>query len=275
MDFLRNISFVDADARVAQLCGGYVNDMYLVSTQDKQYVLRINKNINNDCVSLSMQFNVMTVTGNEKIGPSVVYSNDDKTMLLMEYFEGINLMANNLTPTLIHKIMNSLKKLHSIKNINISYNPFEHIRKMTSSIKYNKKEDLDIINDIEKKLEINKDKYFGFCHNDLHNGNILVSSDENIAIIDYDYCGFYDIIYDIVSLHQSLDLGNSEIDIFIKSYFGVMTKDTYLEILDRFSLFSIVYHFWNAIWYIYNNFEDLGRTSMEKFYILTKKRICE
>ena len=280
IDMLSNSESIE----IKQIIGGYVNKTYLISVIDNgqinaNYILRICQlnTQNSETIQFetthSIQYTITNFSGLYGIGPKVLFTNEDNTKMLMEYIDGSELTSQIFSKIILENIMKSLKKFHQVPEFYQTcrhYNTFDHIKEMLKYVAHGAVSDRDMeaINKIEICVSHGNEKYMKFCHNDLHKGNILVRKDSSVSIIDYDYCGIFDVMYDIATIYHSLELDcqDESINQFIVEYFGY-TDD---KLLERFKLFSIVYHFWNAVWFlsrVANNdsFYNFGMKSLVKF----------
>ena len=268
----------------SKLSGGLMNQMYLIENNTNKFVLRIFNThilskdydrINHSSKSLflndnygdqyNLEFDILNIASNIGISHKILHEKNNK-FILMEYFDGCEL--KNCTSEIINNIMISLKKLHTssdLKNIK-SFDPF--VDAINTINLYDIKYDVDTlekISNINKIVHEHNEKYLGFCHNDFHSGNILVDKNNKISIIDYDYAGKYDIMYDLATFANSMNLNDEQKYMMLNMYFGEVTDN----ILKRYKYFMILCYFWNSIWYLSrisqnNEFSNIGLQYLNK-----------
>ena len=189
--------------------GGMSNLTFLiVNEKGNKFVYRYSGNNNDIFVNYKTlnhnlkEINILNISSN------VVYYNEINEIKICEYIEGeeINAEIN------FQKIVDVLKKLH---NSHVKFSSYEHLSRL---IKYEEacnnsgNTEYDILK--KKWLEIYEEilkthmKYP--CHGDSQMSNIIINVQDEIKIIDFEFSGTNDYIYDIASF------GNVNFEMAIK-----------------------------------------------------------
>ncbi|MGG7143079.1 phosphotransferase [Clostridium nigeriense] len=224
--------------------GGLNNSNYLIELQDEKYVLRIPSSDNTN--NFYSEHDILSLIKHYSISPEILYHNKDNGILLSKYMESskFNLEFYNST-TFINTLVNTLKKLHNLE-CTTYFNPFNEIYNNISflnSVNFIFNHDINLLITKLKDLEIklcNKIHY-GLCHNDLNTSNIL-SANNFIYLIDFEFSGMGDIFFDLATISWFL---KDEIqDYLIKKYFGYFD----IELKEKLKDYLYVVKLWNATW---------------------------
>lgn len=184
------------------------------------------------------------------IGAEVIAFIPPKGHLVMRFIEGSHFTSEEIRmPCNIRLIANVLKQVHGIHGFETSHSPFERIEDLLQNARLSNSvfpsdfgELLLTINTIQAALSsIHRESCL--CHNDLASSNIL-KSNGSIYLIDWEYAGEADPMFDLASfsMNQALDdLGDR---ILIQSYFGTVTDVHIAEI----NLWKVVARFLEGVW---------------------------
>jgi thiamine kinase-like enzyme len=180
---------------------GNANQTYLLQTQKRRYLLRkfqISRN-------REIEFSVQKKASQKGIGTKPILLDREKGLMITTYINGIH--KERLTHYELKKMAQLLKKLHKIK-LRLKRNSFkEHFSFKEKRIKA-----------AFVLLSKHKSEY-AIGHNDLHTKNIIFSP-KGIKLIDWEYAGYSDIYFDLVSIIIEYHLKEREKHIFLRNYFG-------------------------------------------------------
>ncbi len=178
---------------------GHCNYNYLVVSENKKYLIRKFKLINDR----KSEFKIQTLISKKDIGAIPLLLDEQKGLMICEFIEGIHKIK--LSQQTLKKLALLLKKLHKIK----------HHKKVPSLQKYFSFKHKKIK---QAFISLKKEpKELKLCHNDLHQRNILFG--KNIKFIDWEYAGVNDLYFDLVSIIIEFKLTFKDESIFLKSYF--------------------------------------------------------
>lgn len=168
----------------------------------------------------------------------------------MEYFEHEKFDDENISDQDLISVSNSLKFLHKLNILNIKITPFEDVYEKFLSIINNKsngwldKKEEGLFNSAIKILNSGKQV---ILHNDLVEGNLLKINNE-IKLIDFEYSGLGNPIFDIASFITERSLSKKQISFFINSYDKDLNKE------DLLIVSAFLQIFWTR-WASYKFFE--------------------
>ncbi len=198
----------DGETKVlSPLVGGMMNQSYIVENNGKKYVLYISTEQANEMVDRELEKDNQRIIYDLGLTSKNVYFDIEKGIKINEFIEGNSL--NNLDTFNSQKVATLLKKMHSSKKLSRdNYNPFKRF------IAYEQEaEDFNIqrsdeykklrkaIFDNQEFLEGNK---LALCHNDAQKSNIVRDLNDNYFLIDFEFMGNNDPIYDIATFGNNV-----------------------------------------------------------------------
>ena len=209
------------------LDGGWTNETYLVSNDNKYYVAKIGDDKKDFGIIRSNELQAHKAASLAGISPKLLYSKkdisiyeyvNDKKLTLQDIREEKNLLKIVNLIKIIHKeVFKYLKLPNSFLNIfqMIDYK-FHALIKCNSPYK-------DKLNDLMEdcKLFQNETNAYKiiFSHNDFYYKNILYDG-KKFWLIDWEYSGFNPNILDLANLSRNSELNEDEDNFILEEYFG-------------------------------------------------------
>lgn len=207
------------------LMGGMMNESLIVSFEGKKYVLYLPTKQANEMVDRKIEKEDQAKVQALGITSNNFYFDENTGIKANEFIEGKSL--NQLDEFDVKKVAKTLKTLH---NSNIlagsDYNPFGRFLGYEAEAKAFVKDlgnDYQILHKTiyEFKEFLEKQKKV-FCHNDYQRSNIVRSDKDEYFMIDFEFTGNNDPIYDIATF------GNGSVkegyDLLVE-YFGKPSKE--------------------------------------------------
>lgn len=229
----------------------YTNLNYRVERRGEIFKVRISEG-NQRLIGINPEVEVLALKAVAQlgIGAELIAFIPPEGHLVTRFIEGTHFTSDEIrTPNNIRRIANVLKQVHGIHGFESSHSPFERIEDLLQNARlYNSLFPADFgellltIYTIKAALSsVNREPCL--CHNDLAISNIL-KSQGMIYLIDWEYAGKADPMFDLASfsMNQALDeLGDR---ILIESYFGTVTDVHMAEI----NLWKVVARFLEGVW---------------------------
>lgn len=223
-EILKNI-FTDKAYIVSPLVGGMMNESYIISDNDKKYVLYISTEQANEMVDRNLEKKHLSIAYSLGITSKNIYFDIEKGIKANEYIEGQSLDRVNEFD--YKKVADVFHKLHSSKELSPQdYLPFERFKgyeaEANSFVKESSLEYLELRNALMENKEYLEKQEKVFSHNDAQRSNIVKADDGKYYIIDYEFVGNNDEIYDIACF------GNGEVEEgykLLNAYFDEPTFD--------------------------------------------------
>ena len=207
IDTLLKKIFKDEAKVISPLVGGMMNQSYIISSNGKKYVLYISTEQANEMVDRPLEKANQKIIIDLGLTSKNVYFDTDKGIKVNEYIEGSSL--DKLDSFDADKVAELLKKMHSSKVLSRDdYQPFKRF------IAYEQEaETFDIQRSDDYKL-LRKTLFEGkdflesqklvLCHNDAQKSNIVKDLQGNYFLIDFEFMGNNDPIYDIATFGNGL-----------------------------------------------------------------------
>lgn len=207
-----------------RLLGGMMNETYIVNCQNKDYVLFIPQGNANDVVDRNEEKFVQKIASDLGVTSQNIYFDIEKGIKCHEFIPGTSL--NLISDFDYEKVAEMLKTFHSSKMLSHNdYKPFSKLDTYLNQVLQftstsdNFKKLFDILNENKGFLEKQK---LTLCHNDFQRSNVVKSNDNKYYVIDFEFVGNNDPVYDIAAFgNNSVNEGRRLLD----SYFVTPTSD--------------------------------------------------
>ena len=244
-DILNKV-FKDREYKItSRLYGGMMNVSYLIEDQySHKYILYIPNGKANKLVNRDNELANITLAYNLSITNRNVYFDTYRGIKINDYIEGVSLDKYEGEID-YQKVADLLHILHSSKQLCPNdYNPlqryFNYEKKALSyqrlSARYYKSRDFFFT--YVPYLEAHYEKVA--CHNDAQKSNFILSSKGEYKLIDFEFAGNNDPIYDIATFgNNSVDEGEE----LLKCYFTNPTINEYKRYYLWRTFVSLQWHF--------------------------------
>ena len=192
---------------VSPLVGGMMNQSYIVSYEGKKYVLYVSTEQANEMVDRELEKSNQKLIIDLGITSKNIYFDTKKGIKVNEYIEGNSL--NNLPDYDSKKVAKLFKTMHnSPKFSKEDYGPFKRFIAYEEEAKAFQDclgEGYDLLRktifDNKEFLESQKKV---LCHNDAQKSNIVKDLNDDYYLIDFEFMGNNDPIYDIGTFGNGL-----------------------------------------------------------------------
>lgn len=228
---------------VDKLHGGMMNESYIVSYNDKKYVLYIPTKQANEMVDRAFEKHNIDLISSLSITSNNYYFDVETGIKANEYIEGRSL--NYINDYNYPKIASLLHKLHGSGVIsNRKYFPFDRLSNFIKEREQLTKE-VDPSYSLLYEFVLNNKNYledddFVLCHNDFQRSNIIVDNDDNYWMIDFEFMADNHPIYDIACF------GNDKVQEGLELLKAYKNNQPSLDDIKRFYIWRI---FVSLQWY--------------------------
>lgn len=184
------------------LVGGMMNESSIILSNNKKYVLYVSTVQANEMVDRPLEKIHQAMIYSLGITSKNVYFDEQKGIKINEYIEGSSI--DKVDTYDIKKVAELLHKLHDSNLLSREdYNPFIRFIGYEKEAKEFTKLDNPYFIKIRETLFENKDYLESqkktLCHNDAQKSNIVKSVDDKYYLIDFEFVGNNDPIYDIAT----------------------------------------------------------------------------
>ena len=192
----------DSASIISPLVGGMMNESSIVIYKDKKYVLYISTAQANEMVDRLLEKENQSLVFNLGITSKNIYFDVDKGIKINEYIEG-----SSLDKVKEYDIDKVAKLLHTLHDSNVlsrdDYQPFKRFKGYEDEAHQFVKEDdpqyLIIKDELMKNRDYLESQKKVLCHNDAQKSNIVKSNEDKYYLIDFEFMGNNDPIYDIAT----------------------------------------------------------------------------
>lgn len=260
--------------------GGMTNKNYKLQIDDKLYVLRIPGNGTEEMISREEEVKNAVYANKIGVDAELVYFNEKTGIKISKFIDN----AETLTPEAAKKqssmkmVIDVIKKLHNSKlPMNTTFDIYDKIEKYEELLKkvdgnnfddyYEVKDNVLYLKTIANKLDIKLVP----CHNDLVSENFVKSGDERMYLIDWEYGGMNDPMWDLAAYCLENGLSEDEEELFLKIYFEGEVEEKYKKRI----LINKIYQ--DFLWSLWTNIkeakgDDFGSYGIDR-YNRAKKNI--
>ena len=251
LDLLQKNYDISMDSLTFNRKGGCVS--YIVKSGNEKYFLKIIDNAfldtaihSNDIQQhlIKRDFSVPKIIKTKDSSPYFVYEN--QLFILYEYIDGVEPNHDDNAEKIgkcigrLHKLMSSYSGKLTVHNKEFFVDRYIEILRKKHYPNEKLNEYIEIGNSLWNSV---KDLPYGFCHGDLHRGNLLQTADNKIYLLDFDTACFAPQLFDIAVMCDTTD------------YFNFDTKEFKLT-TDIFNRFKSEYSKYNKIDFTVNQFYD-------------------
>lgn len=255
--------------------GGMTNKNYRICVKGTRYILRIAGIGTEEMINRNTEMFNSAIASERGYNVEVPYFNLETGVKISKFIEN----AETLTPRSVKKeenlkqVTTILRNLHKDKHFHMDnhFNMFREVEKYEDILKKNNGdffEDYDIVRekvmDLEKELEI-CNRVFVPSHNDLVAANLVKDTNGKIFLIDWEYGGINDDMWDLAALSLENDFSEDDIELMFRLYFN--GKDADDDSRRRLIIHQICQDFLWAVWTLIKEAEgdDFGTYGMDRY----------
>lgn len=252
--------------------GGETNDSYFVTIEEERFVVRIPGKGTEELLDRCAEKQNLLFGTELGINPPLVYYDDETGVKITRAIDG----AEALTPKmarekgLMQDVIHLFQCLHHAEAPTMNrFDLFKRIAHYETLVKNENEMKLDQIASLRQDIHKLKNVYQSFqvkevpCHMDAVFVNILKDKEDHLFLIDWEYSGLCDPLWDIATLSLSLLLDEEEEMFFLSYYFGRSPNE---EELQRLHLLKIFLDYYWSLWYFYKEAkgEQFGDSGMRR-----------
>ncbi|MGG7151730.1 NTP transferase domain-containing protein [Clostridium neonatale] len=255
--------------------GGMTNKNYRICVKGTRYILRIAGIGTEEMINRNTEMFNSAIASERGYNVEVPYFNLETGVKISKFIEN----AETLTPRSVKKeenlkqVTTILRNLHKDKHFHMDnhFNMFRELEKYEDILKKDNGdffEDYDIVRekvmDLEKELEI-CNRVFVPSHNDLVAANLVKDTNGKIFLIDWEYGGINDDMWDLAALSLENDFSEDDIELMFRLYFN--GKDADDDSRRRLIIHQICQDFLWAVWTLIKEAEgdDFGTYGMDRY----------
>ncbi len=258
---------------IRKTAGGLTNNSYFVTINDEKYIARFAGRGTEKLIDRHVEKRNLLFGTELGMNPPLIYFDVTTGMKITREIES----ATTLTPSiaredhLMKNIITLFRHLHnSEKAMESRFKLFEimdfyeelveSIRPLTIKMIAPLKDDVMKMKETYESLQVIETP----CHIDAACSNFILSGKEELYLIDWEYSGMFDPLWDIATLFISLQFTEEEETFFITYYLG--RKPTSEEV-QRLLMHAIFQDYLWYLWTVYKESkgDDFGSDGMERY----------
>lgn len=240
VDIIKTIfNIQNDDVTLIPLKQGMTNDSFIFSINNERYIIRVPGVNTEKIINRHQEYDVYQAIKNEKFVEPVIYIDRDKGYKISKFIEN----SHTVNPKDWNEISACLKRLrdfHSqLYRVEHCFDVFEHINYYESlmpksSIYDDYAETKQNIESLEPIIE-NLVKEWTLCHIDAVCDNFLVTENQDVYLIDFEYAAMQDPDLDLAMFIVYSLFDRQEIDRIINIYF-----ENQVTPLKRYKIYSYI-----------------------------------
>ena len=255
--------------------GGLTNTNYYVELKDNKYILRLPGRMTESMISRVNEKRNAQIASDRGFNCTLVYCNEKTGVKLSEYIDN----AETLNPRTVKLEENMkltaeiLKRLHTSDiELENKFDPFKE------TLKYEALCDSPTVKMFEGYEEL-REKVFGLkerlrqigyeqkpCHNDLVAANLVKNGEGRLYLIDWEYSGVNDPMFDVAALFLENDFSSEDEELFFSYYFMGEEVDL-TPYREKILIFKIAQDFLWSLWTVLKESkgDDFGSYGPDRF----------
>lgn len=266
---------------IYEVPGGMTNFSYFVSINDEKYIVRLAGLGTEEIIDRKAEKSNLLFGTSLGLNPALIYMDVDSGMKITRKIKN----ATTLTPssareghTMKHIISLFLHLHHSEKPMENRFRLFDLMVHYESLVKPVNIFIIDMLAPLKQDIMELKVIYESLhvketpCHIDSVCSNLVRSGSDKLFLIDWEYSGMFDPLWDLATLFQSFELTEEEKMFFLTHYFG--REPTNVE-LQRILMHTIFLDYLWSLWSFYKEAQgdDLGSVGIDRFKRATENVI--
>ena len=240
LDIIKSVfNLQNTDIELIPLKQGMTNDSFIFSLNNERYIIRVPGVNTEKIINRHEEYDVYQAIKDEEFVEPIVYIDRDKGYKISKFIEN----SHTVNPKDWNEINACLKRLKEFHNqshrVEHYFDVFEHINYyeslMPNASKYEDyKETKKNIESLEPIIE-NLVKDWTLCHIDAVCDNFLVTENQDVYLIDFEYAAMQDPDLDVAMFIAYSLFNRQEIDRIIDIYFEHQVTS-----LKRYKIYSYI-----------------------------------
>lgn len=245
------------DSIAIEFIGGMTNRNFKISIDSQDYVLRVPGNGTEGMIARENEEKNTQISYQLGLSPTIVYINEHTGIKLTEFIPG----AETMTPATIQRHNNMLqaadilRTLHNSKvrlkgefNVLNEITRYERLMEQAGAVMYDGydriREEIFSLSDVLNEIGVD----IRPCHNDLVPENFIKDNNGRLFLIDWEYAGMNDPMWDIAAAFIESDFTPENQELFLSHYFqGEIPADVWTRILVNQILMDILWSIWTVV----------------------------
>lgn len=209
------------------IAGGMTNLNYLVSVDGEEYIVRIPGHGTSSLIDREQERQNLELGSTLGINPQLLYFNNESGIKITRRIAGAKPLTEKMNSLLIEKVAYIFQTLHQSSQamkqqfqLFTVMQEYEHLARLAGSDFY------EGFEEVKKDIEELQLQYLQVpttlapCHIDPAPSNFLVDGQNKLYLIDWEYGGMFDPLWDIAAFSLESNLTAEQEDFFYQTYFS-------------------------------------------------------
>lgn len=216
--------------------GGMTNKNYKVITADQVYVLRIPGNGTDKMISRTAEIKNASLAHEIGVDAELIYFNEVTGIKISKFIDNAQTLSAEASkkPYVMKKICEVLNKLHkcglTMENEFQVYEKIDEYECLLNNLKGDYYDDYSQVKNqviLLKEIMQQLDVELVPCHNDTLAENFIKDENERFYLIDWEYAGMNDPMWDIAAHCLESQFNEDEEELFLNTYFNSVPGEKY------------------------------------------------
>ena len=225
----------DEDITEVTPAGGMTNKNYRICVKDSRYILRVAGTGTEQMINRSTEMFNSAIASEKGYNVEVPYFNLETGVKISRFIEN----AETLTHRSVKKeenlkqVTRILRSLHESKDFHMDneFNVFRELEKYEEILRGDRGEFFDDYDEVREKVMALEEelkvcnRVFVPSHNDLVSENLVKDTEGRIYLIDWEYSGINDDMWDLAALSLENEFSEDDIELMFRLYFNGKEAD--------------------------------------------------
>ncbi len=217
----------NANVKNLGIIGGMTNLNYLVNIDGKEYVVRIPGNGTSALINREQELRNLKLGSTLGINPELIYFNIDNGIKITRKIEDAKPIVNEeMNESLLEKVAKIFQKLHhSEEKMSNGFHLFAMMEEYEALALHVESDFYDGFEEVKEEVKRLIYKYSQIpviqtpCHIDPACSNFLLNDNEQLYLIDWEYGGMFDPLWDVAAFSLEAGLSPEKEKLFYQAYF--------------------------------------------------------
>lgn len=225
----------DEDITEVTPAGGMTNKNYRICVKDSRYILRVAGTGTEQMINRSTEMFNSAIASEKGYNVEVPYFNLETGVKISKFIEN----AETLTHRSVKKeenlkqVTRILRSLHESKDFHMDneFNVFRELEKYEEILRGDRGEFFEDYDEVREKVMALEEelkvcgRVFVPSHNDLVSENLVKDTEGRIYLIDWEYSGINDDMWDLAALSLENEFSEDDIELMFRLYFNGKEAD--------------------------------------------------
>jgi thiamine kinase-like enzyme/choline kinase/predicted transcriptional regulator len=219
----------DEDITEVEPAGGMTNKNYRICVKGSRYILRVAGTGTEQMINRSTEMFNSAIASEKGYNVEVPYFNLETGVKISKFIENAETLTNRSVKKEenLKQVTDILRDLHQSTDFHMDneFNVFRELEKYEGILKQDRGSFFDDYDEVREKVMALEDelkacnRVFIPSHNDLVSENFVKDTEGRIYLIDWEYSGINDDMWDLAALSLENEFSENDIELMFRLYF--------------------------------------------------------